>query len=1022
MQDHSFSPRGVAAPADQHGQIRRHRWIRLRGTTVAGLGRALLTAHQNLNISTHHAIWGKTDKSRRSRGNGRPAWNPLTAHILDTAACTGQLWDRYLTPGMRLRLTEAFGAGDEATARKTVMLLAGLHDLGKGSGCFLRTFGTGLRDDPGLRGAELAAWRSLASTVRLPCDDHPNGQVSARHEHITAVHLPRLLGCACADCGGSGDEISGLHSVALLLGGHHGHIPDMDTVSRAAGAAPLDAWEPVYRKLIAEVADLIGVTLATLPDLVRPERPSVLPMFTGLVILADWIASSDDHFTYRRLGDPPAAWWSASRHQAEAAITELALDRWLPEPKAWPELFPNSRPRPFQAAALAALPAEGPAMAVVESDTGSGKTRLAFAIAHHLARTCGHQGFFMAMPTRAATNQVADELADFAENSTGRTATTNLAVVHATAEATDLVHRLVDASRTRRQNALRSLPDSIAAASADSGEPGRVVLDPWYLRSCLGLVSTFGIGTVDQVVLVPQPAQHWMLRFFGLAGKTVIIDEAHAYELFQQGMLGAAVEWLADGGASIVVLSATLPVSVREALVQAWCTGRQVTAKDAGQTGPITVVDQHGTIHRTGSSGTPTDQRPRALTEVRLRPLPGPVGLATHLLHEASGGGVTAVVRNRVGSAVELHRTVLDLRHRHGWHRNEIVLLHGRLMGRDRLPVEARLLGALGPGPDRDRPNPARPHRLLVIATQIVEQSLDIDFDKVYTDLAPIDLLIQRRGRLHRHSVNTRPAWCREPVLTVLWQPDTVGLPMVEPPDTGNGRPKGNRDGGVYAPYTLAATWHALTQRADEVGRYAMNALDHSTLIHEVYGPAVPQPGPLGQLLARTKAVWHAALTNEQGESTARPFRPYGRLGRTPASVYGLASGKAHGGGKEKGAPGITALSRLGKPSIDCLALYRQTDGALTYDRDGNLPADTQYHPANTAARRKQQKDFLLNTMVIPATWATAPNPFPHPADRPRRDRPALRYLRTLFLDPATGRCIASPLDITYTPEEGLSR
>src|SRR5262249_44317321 len=87
------------------------------------------------------------------------------------------------------------------------------------------------------------------------------------------------------------------------------------------------------------------------------------------------------------------------------------------------------------------------------------------------------------------------------------------------------------------------------------GEPDQVVLNPWYLRSCLGLVSTFGVGTVDQVVLTPQRNRYWMLRLLGLAGKTVVIDEAHAYQLFQQGMLGAAVEWLADAGASVVVLS-----------------------------------------------------------------------------------------------------------------------------------------------------------------------------------------------------------------------------------------------------------------------------------------------------------------------------------------------------------------------------------------------------------------------------------------------------------------------------------
>ncbi|MDT0453664.1 CRISPR-associated helicase Cas3' [Streptomyces hesseae] len=977
-----------------------------------------MTGHEIFNIPSHHAIWGKTDRSRLSRGNGRPAWNPLTAHILDTAACAGQLWDRYLTPGMRMRLAEAFGSGDDETARTTVMFLAGLHDLGKGSGCFLRTFGTGAHDDPGLRGPELAAWRTLADEVRLPCDDHPNGQVDARHELITAAHLPRLLGCSCRSCGGSGDEVSGLHSVALLLGGHHGHIPDRDTVDRASGAAPIEKWEPVYRALIGEVADLLGVTLSDLPKHVRPERPSVLPMFAGLVILSDWIASSDDHFTYRRLGEPSACWWSQSQRQAEAAITELALDRWLPQTRAWHELFPDTQPRPFQDAALAALPGEGPAMVIIESDTGSGKTRLAFAIAHHLARTCGYQGLFMAMPTRAATNQVASELAKFIERSTCNSTTSNLAVVHAAAGASDLVHRLIDASTTPHQSALRSLPDSVAAATADSAETGRVALNPWYLRRCLGLISTFGIGTIDQVVLVPQPAQHWMLRFFGLAGKTVIIDEAHAYELFQQEMLSAAVEWLADAGASVIVLSATLPTSVRQTLVNAWCTGHQVTAKDTGQTGPIALIDQHGTVRRTG---TPGGQEPRARTDVRLQPLPGPKALSTQLLREASGGGVIAVICNRVKFAIELHRTLIAQGDEHGWHEAEIVLLHGRLMSRDRLPIEIQLVGDLGPGPDRDLPNPSRPRRLLVVATQIVEQSLDIDFDAVYTNLAPIDLLIQRRGRLHRHSLNRRPEWGREPTLTVLWQPDAARLPIVEPPDEAVGRLQGNHDSSVYAPYTLAASWHALARRTDESGRAVIGADEHSALIHEVYGPTTPQPGLLGQMLARTGAAWEAGLTDVQSEAAPRPFRAFGRRGRNRVTALSLTSGAAHGGGKHEGAPGIAAVSRLGEPFIECLALYQQDHGRLSYDPQGMLPADTRYHPKDTPERRQQQKDFLLNSLAIPARWFSVGR-LPLPNAWPKIDRPGLRYRPTALFDPATGLCISGPRGISYSTSEGLSQ
>ncbi|MEV6973734.1 CRISPR-associated helicase Cas3' [Kitasatospora sp. NPDC093806] len=979
-----------------------------------------MTVHQFANIPSHHAIWAKTDQRSKSRSAGGPAWNPLTAHALDTAACVGQLWDRYLTPGIRSRLAQAFGADDDAAARLVVMLLAALHDLGKGSGCFLRQFGTGRHDRANLlRGQALSDWLRLAADVGLPRDPDPNAQVTARHEHVTAAHLPRLLGCTGADCAGSGPCHPGLHTVALLLGGHHGHIPGTETVERAFGAAPFERWKRPYRALVTEVAELIGAPpLGELPRLIRPERPSVLPLFAGLVVLADWLASSEDHFTFRRLEEPPAAWWAASRRQAERAVDALLLDKWNADPVGWPNLFPGTEPRPLQAAALAALPRSGPALVIVESDTGSGKTRLALAVAHALALGCGHQGVYFALPTRAAANQIGAELREFVARASGGAGIANLAVVHADAEGTDLVHRLLAGTRTAQQSVLDALHDSIDAATCADTTPERpndhgftqVVLHPWYLRRCLGLVSTFAIGTVDQVVLAPQPSRHWMLRMLGLAGKVVVIDEAHAYQLFQQSMLRAAVEWLADAGASVVVLSATLPASVHRLLTQAWCTGRQRTLSDGEQHGhghrhgPITVVDRHGVLTRSGASALGAPRR----AEVRLASDPGPERLARHLLAEATNGGITAVVRNRVDAAIELHTAVRGFAGEYGWAEDEIVLLHGRLMGRDRLPIEDRLVRLLGPGPRRDRPNPQRPGRLLVIATQIVEQSLDIDFDRLYTDLAPVDLLLQRRGRLWRHPLNRPPGGC--PLLTVLWRPDGTGLPLVEPP--------GNPDGHVYAPYTLAATWHALHRRADPDGVFRLVTPEHSrALIEEVYGPdRAPAPGPLTTLLARTHAAWQSDLAREYAHASVTPFRPYGPSRAKPVKATGLTSGGAHSdgdGGTHTGATGIAALSRLGEPTVEFLALYRQPDHALTltYDRAGHLPV-------TTPDRLHRDRNLNLNTLAIPAHWTTTgPHPLPPP-----ETWPTLHHHPVATFEASTGECLSGPLGLTYDPVHGFSR
>nr|WP_256341784.1 CRISPR-associated helicase Cas3' [Streptomyces sp. TLI_105] len=996
--------------------------LRLTARDITGR-RTLVTQSQENFLRPHQFIWAKTDQRGTSRRMGGPAWNSLLAHVLDVAAVVGQLWDRYLPPTIRARLTEAFAEKDPVTARTIVMLLAGLHDLGKGSSCFLRQFGQNPWDGAYLRQAR-TTWEKQARAAGLPLADRLDAEPSVRHEHITAFHLPRLLGCPGENCGGTGPCHTGLHDVANLLGGHHGHIPSHATVERAPMAADTGLWLPIYTELVEEAAALIGADLTTLPLLVRPERPAVLPIFAGLVILADWIASDDTRFTYRNLSDSTTTWWQTSLTQARTATDALGLDAWQAKPTTWEALYPGTIPRSFQTAAMAALPATGPALIIIESDTGSGKTRLALACAHHLAVTCGYQGLYLAMPTRAATNQAARETARFMQHALNSQDSAMLAVVHSTAQATDFVHDLLDAGRAPGQAALDSLEDFITTPDTGPGTSpatSHAVLSPWYLRRCLGLIAQFAVGTVDQVVLAALPSRHWMLRFLGLATKTVIIDEAHAYELYQQGLLAAVLRWLADAGSSVVVLSATLPAAARTALTDAWCAGHRTAPSDAGQTGPITIVDEHGSITRTGSG----IKMPKLRTRIAFLPDPGAQELADHVMQEAAGAGITLVLRNRVDSAVELYTTALRRAAANGWRPDNIILLHGRTLPRFRLPVEERLKNLLGPDEDPQRPNPNRPHRFLVIATQVVEQSLDIDFDRIYTDLAPIDLLIQRRGRQHRHTVNDpyRPSWAHKARMTLLLQEGPDGLPLVEPPNPKEGRPTGNLDGYVYAPYTLIASWHALKLRTRADGTVRIVTPTHTTdLIEAVYGPRQMADGALGEILDRTWASWQSQLADEQAQCDIRALKPFTRKGK-PTPVSGLVSGDAHGDGDDDGIEGIRAVSRLGDPSIEAVALYRQTDGTLTYDQEGTLRADLARHTPDSPARKQQQKDLLLNTLAIPAHWFTRQKTsLPAPETWPVHPAPALKYMNVALFDPADGTCISGPLGLTLHPSTGLSR
>ncbi|MFE6049211.1 CRISPR-associated helicase Cas3' [Kitasatospora sp. NPDC056446] len=1009
-------------------------------------------------------LWGKTDLFKSSEKRGGPSWNPLLAHLLDTAACAGELWDHYLATPVRDRLTEALGSGDTAAARQNAMFYAALHDLGKASAGFQLRFSD---TDKGHLRRAAKDWLVRARANGLPLPADPRAARRLRHELVTADRLPRLLGCACGNCGGTGAPHLGLHRVALLLGGHHGHIPGPDLLGRAPTAAPPEDWDGIHRYLIAVLASFLDVDLARLPEQTSFARPAALPLFAGLVVTADWIASDDNRFEYRETGTI-RQWWHDAQRQARAAVRELRLHRWEPEPASWARLFPGTPdPRPFQRAAMDAAPQEGPALVLIEAGTGSGKTALALWFAHHLARTNGYHGFYTAMPTRAATDQAAAEHIAFLARAFGRPTDANLAVVHGSAEATDTVHRLLDAGEaSTRPDDLTDLTPSVESTLCDrhdrDGTTG-VVLDPWYLRRCLGLLSTFGVGTVDQIVLASQRSSHWFLRLFGLANKTVVIDEAHAYQLFQERLLGAAVSWLADAGASVVVLSATLPAATRDALVAAWCRGHRTTARPTEAEGPaapvapitpappvtpvapitptapVTLVDRHGRITRAA----PDEPAAQLHTRLDLLPDPGAAALADRLLREAAAGGVTTVIRNRVGAAHDLYTHAVDQAGKHGWSRDEILLLHGRLAPRDRLPTEAAIRRLIGPGEDREAPNPRRPARLLVIATQVIEQSLDLDSDRLYTDLAPVDLLIQRRGRLHRHAVNdragTRPADLRTPRMTVLWQPDQDHLPLVHPPTR---RTPGNPDALVYAPYALAATYRQLEERAAEVAcpgcenarradpgaRIACLSTprDNEALIESVYAPAPFPPTPVGSLLATTWESWTAELAKHTDAAKAYALHPYQPADGTPVDAHLLESGGANGHGND-GTPGLAARSRLAERSVEAVLLYHHPTedehpgNHYSYDPQGRIKADLKRYGrrvAERAARRAQQRHLLLNTVAVPQHW------FEYLPRAEYWENPGigvLRHRRVIILNPdGTGRKGSALERLRYDPARGL--
>ncbi|EPH41025.1 CRISPR-associated helicase/endonuclease Cas3 [Streptomyces aurantiacus] len=976
-------------------------------------------------------MWGKTDLNGISRERGGPAFNPLLAHCLDTAAVCGELVDHYLATPVRRHLADAFGGGCPATARTVVMLLVALHDLpGKAQPGFQQLFAElgGRDEDLRHRGRQ---WERAARQAGLPLGGR--GVPRPPHAHVTARYLPALLGCGCAECayqppGASGSpRHDGLHIIAAILGGHHGHVPPEQLIADADCDLD-DDWQAIHTALVAELARLLGADLTRLPDVINPQRPVVMPLLAGLVVMCDWIASDETRFTYRTLTQPTDRWWTASRRQAARAVQQLRLHRWQPDAHAsWADLHPDTpTPRTAQQAVLDAAP-DGPVLAILESSTGSGKTESALWLAHHLAARCGYHGFYLAQATRAASDQLAARCALFLAHTLGSRTEANLALVHGTASLSALATELQDAAGPA------ALPGTVNLTSCETGgtDPAaaaaraRAVLNAWFLERGRGLLSPFGVGTVDQIVLAAQASRHWFLRLFGLANKVVIIDEAHAYQHFQQDLLGEALAWLADAGASVIVLSATLPDILRQALIDAWCHGHRTTSTNPAAPGPLTFVDPHGTCRTLSPAPPPhssTQPAPGRRTKLHLRADPGPEQLAERLLTEHADG-ITGVLRNRIAPATALYRAAADLAAQAGWNEEtELLLLHARFLERDRARHQHTLERLLGPHPNPDlrstTRNPHRPDRFLLIGTQVLEQSLDYCLDHLFTDLAPFDYLLQRRGRLWRHFINRPHVLTAIAEMHVLFTPASSGLPRLRHPD---GRPI-----DAYAPYIQAATWHALTERMPADGPLELELItpdDTHPILQSVYAPAPPAgERPIHALLNETFGHWQTVLDEERNQARARSVSPY--PGGVPCGIEELASGRLHAEPDDPEAPShLIARSRLGEPSIDVIGLYQHPGGERTFDPEGHLPADlSRYHPRREADQhRLQQREFLLNTVRLPQHWFRRSNALPPPAHWTINQPEALAGKPVLLLTPDGRPHDARLKQLSYDPRTGLS-
>lgn len=543
--------------------------------------------------------------------------------------------------------------------------------------------------------------------------------------------------------------------------------------------------------------------------------------FAGLAVLADWLGSNTRYFPYRTQARDLSVYWRHTRRRAQIALDAAGvLPVAIAPGKTLQDFFPYiQHASPLQQWATDVQLPLTPQIHLLEDVTGAGKTEAAVMLAYRLMAQGSAQGFFIGLPTMATANAMYGRVAEAYQQLFAGDA--SLALGHG---FKDLVEKFAasvlppDASENDCTQADETASARCSAWLADHNK--RVLLAP------------AGVGTVDQALLAVLHSKHQSLRLLGLFNKVLLIDEVHACDAYMQGVLEVLLEFHARTDGSVILLSATLPARMKQALLDAYARGRNQASAPrlASAAYPLATrwCDGNHTLDED-----PLDSRANVSRTVQLRYIPDQEQLYAAILAALAQGKCVGWIRNTVSDAMAAYARLS--KHVPA---DKITLFHARFALRDRLRTEEKILQLFGADSTADE----RKGRLM-IATQVAEQSLDVDFDILISDLAPIDRLLQRAGRSQRHvrdahgnrlfgegAVDGRPApslW----VLAPVWQD--------EPKADWYARtfPKGQY---VYPHH--GQLW--LTARLLQKGRFTMPG-DARALIEAVYGENAELPAAL---------------------------------------------------------------------------------------------------------------------------------------------------------------------------------
>ena len=548
-----------------------------------------------------------------------------------------------------------------------------------------------------------------------------------RHWQLSDFMLLEYLDCKLGQLGSDEWVRAELYSA---VAGHHGEPPERCQGNRAekrkrrraigcGEKAALDWIDTLFELFPNAFLECLGME----------EAKKISWALNGLTVAADWVGSNTEWFPVEQGTRNIRAEFEVSRRRAKNAIEKAGLKQpEIVQAKA-EEIVGVRKLRPMQHAVSTIELDEGPILAIIEDSTGTGKTEAALILAQRMMASGKASGLFFALPTTATSDCLFDRIQKFVPK------------LFKSSPSVILSH-----GRAKLSQEIRSLRGAVTDKTIESNCAG------WLTDNRRrSLLANIGVGTIDQALLSILPTRFSTLRTFGICDKVLIVDEAHSYDRYMEEELKVLLSMQAQLGGSAILMTATLPLAMRRAYVEAFQSGI------AGKSVQLPST-RYPSLHMVGRSFRRSKIKPskdsiRSISVVRL----SSETEAIDVLSEAVNQGAACVwIRNAVDDAIaaadELKRLGV-----------EAGLLHARFAMCDRLRLENTFTERFG------KKGEGRKGQVLV-ATQVVEASLDLDFDTMISDLAPIGSLIQRAGRLWRH-MDIRTLACRpssEPILHVV--------------------------------------------------------------------------------------------------------------------------------------------------------------------------------------------------------------------------------------------------------------